>query len=201
MLSVDPDGWLRGIRRRPSPHADERPAGSRIELVVLHGVSLPPGEFGGPWVEAFFAGDIDPHAHPFFEEIRDLRVAPHILVRRTGEIIQFVSCLRRAWHAGRSSWRGRVECNDYSVGIELEGTDDTPYEEAQYDALARVLSALLEAYPALGEDALAGHSDVAPGRKTDPGPAFAWERLSGRLALAGYNFRRRSTPEREGFRA
>jgi len=200
-LSLDADGWVAGIVRRSSPHADERPAGVDIGLVVIHGISLPPGEFGGPWIEALFTGRLDPDAHPYFAAIRDVRVAPHLLVRRGGEIVQFVSCLRRAWHAGRSSWRGRVECNDYSVGIELEGDDETPYAEAQYAALARLIPALRDAYPDIGAEGIAGHADVAPGRKTDPGPAFDWDRLGDDLAAAGYNLRRRPTPEREGFRA
>jgi N-acetyl-anhydromuramoyl-L-alanine amidase len=199
-MSVVEDGWFAGARRVDSPHADDRPAQSVIELVVIHGVSLPPGEFGGPWIEDLFAGRLDPSAHPFFETIRNLRVAPHLLIRRDGELVQFVPFERRAWHAGRSAWRGRVECNDFSVGIELEGSDETPYTDAQYAALARILPALRAAYPGIGEDAVAGHSDVAPGRKTDPGPAFDWERLAGALARGGYNLRR-SRAKREGFGA
>lgn len=186
-LRVDAQGWLAGIRRAPSPHADERPAGSRAELVVIHGVSLPPGEFGGPWVEDFFAGRLDFTAHEHFAAIRELRVSPHLLVRRDGEIVQFVSFARRAWHAGRSSWRGRGECNDYSIGIELEGTDTIPYAEAQYRALERILPALAEAYPGIREGGVVGHADIAPERKTDPGPAFDWERLAEALGAAGYN--------------
>ncbi len=184
------NGWLVGARRSPSEHADERPSDAAIELVILHGISLPPGEFGGPWIEDFFTGRLDYLAHPFFEEIRDLRVAPHLFVRRDGEIVQFVAFGRRAWHAGRSSWRGREACNDFSIGIELEGADDIPYTDAQYAALVRILPALRKAWPALGEEGIVAHSDVAPGRKNDPGPAFDWVRLAAALAGAGYNFRR-----------
>lgn len=197
-LRVDAQGWLAGIRRAPSPHADERPAGSRAELVVIHGVSLPPGEFGGPWVEDFFAGRLDVSRHPYFAEIAALRVAPHVFVQRNGEVVQFVSCLRRAWHAGRSQWHGREECNDFSIGIELEGADDIPYTDMQYAALARLVPALRKAYPDIGDDAVVGHCDVAPGRKTDPGPAFDWRRLARLLARAGYNLPRSPTPDGEG---
>ena len=189
-LAVDGDGWLRGARRVPSPHADERPSGVEVSLVVIHGVSLPPGEFGGGWVETFFSGALDPAAHPYFREIAALRVAPHFYIPRDGALLQFVSTGRRAWHAGRSAWRGRRECNDFSVGIELEGTDERSYTRAQYARLAPLVAALCERYPGIGEHGLAGHSDIAPGRKTDPGPAFDWERLLGDLRHAGYNFRR-----------
>lgn len=190
MFEVASSGWVAGARRRSSPHADERPAGAAISLIVLHGVSLPPGEFGGAWVEEFFAGTLDCDAHPYFSGLRELRVAPHLLVRRTGEAIQFVSCLRRAWHAGRSVWRGREECNDFSIGIELEGTDTQPYADAQYAALEALLPALRRAYPGIGAAAVVGHSDIAPGRKTDPGPAFDWRRLPAGLERGGYNLRR-----------
>jgi len=187
-MTVDADGWLRGARRVASPHADERPAGTDVSLIVIHGVSLPPGEFGGPWVEAFFSGRLDSTAHPYFLEIASLRVAPHFYITRDGALLQFVSTERRAWHAGRSRWRGRDECNDFAIGIELEGADDTPYTTAQYGRLAEVVKALCERYPAIGEHGLAGHSDIAPGRKTDPGPAFDWQRLVSEMAHAGYNF-------------
>lgn len=194
------NGWLAGARRAPSPHADARPPRSEIELVVIHGASLPPGEFGGPWLEALFTGRLDHSAHPYFATLKGLRVAPHLLIRRDGEVVQFVPFDRRAWHAGRSSWHGRSECNDFSIGIELEGGDEIPYADSQYAALARVLPALVAAYPGIGGESLAGHSDVAPGRKTDPGTAFDWERLSRDLARAGYNFRRPQAP-REGCEA
>lgn len=185
---VDEEGWLAGARHVPSPHADARPAAAGIGLVVLHGISLPPGEFGESWIEDFFTGRLDFSAHPYFDTIRDFRVSAHLLLRRDGEVVQFVPFLRRAWHAGRSSWRGREECNDYSIGIELEGADAIPYSDAQYAALEAVLPALLEAYPDLGEGGIVGHADVAPGRKTDPGPAFDWARLAEAPGLAGYNF-------------
>lgn len=195
---IDAQGWLAGARRMPSPHANERPAGTRIGLVVLHGVSLPPGEFGGSWVEDFFVGRLDFSAHEYFAALRDLHVAPHLLVRRDGEVVQFVSFLRRAWHAGRSSWNGREECNDFSIGIELEGADTIPYTDAQYLALAHILPTLVDAYPGIREGGVVGHADVAPGRKTDPGPAFDWRRLAAALDAAGYNLIARSREQEEG---
>lgn len=185
--AVSAAGWLAQARRSPSPHCNRRPGDARITLVVLHGVSLPPNEFGGPWVEDFFTGRLDCSRHPYFETIRHLRVAPHLLVRRGGEIIQFVSFLERAWHAGRSSWNGREECNDYSIGIELEGNDVGPYTDAQYAALGHVLPALARAYPGIAEGGIVGHADVAPQRKTDPGESFDWLRLDRSMAASGYN--------------
>lgn len=200
-LRVKGDGWLADVRCAPSPHADERPPGANPELVVIHGISLPPGEFGGPWVEDFFVGRLDISQHSYFAEIGALRVAPHVFVRRNGEIVQFVSCLRRAWHAGRSQWQDRGECNDFSIGVELEGADDIPYTDMQYATLAGLIPALRSAYPGIGDAAVVGHSDIAPGRKTDPGPAFDWSRLAELLAREGYNLERSPPPEREGFRA
>jgi N-acetyl-anhydromuramoyl-L-alanine amidase len=156
-----------------SPNQDERPDGEEPTLLVVHSISLPPGEFGGPGVEALFLNRLDRDAHPYYAGIADLRVSAHFVVRRDGETTQYVSCAKRAWHAGVSSWNGRARCNDFSIGIELEGCDDTPFEAAQYDALAALTRALRDAYPILG---IAGHSDVAPGRKTDPGPLFDWSR-------------------------
>ncbi|MDW8324729.1 MAG: 1,6-anhydro-N-acetylmuramyl-L-alanine amidase AmpD [Burkholderiales bacterium] len=173
---VDAAGWVEGVRHIPSPNCDARPEGAAIRLVVIHGISLPPGEFGGPGVEELFTNRLDPAAHPFYETIKDLRVSAHFFIRRDGELIQFVPCALRAWHAGVSSWQGRERCNDYSVGIELEGTDHTPYTEAQYATLDRLLALLRAAYPI---EAVVGHSDIAPGRKTDPGPAFDWGRVRG----------------------
>ncbi|MFO1408094.1 MAG: 1,6-anhydro-N-acetylmuramyl-L-alanine amidase AmpD [Steroidobacteraceae bacterium] len=167
-------GWYPAARRVPSPNCDDRPAGTVVDLVVLHGISLPPGEFGGPWIDALFTNALPADAHPYFAGIAGLRVSAHALVRRDGTIVQYVPFHRRAWHAGVSSWRGRERCNDFSVGIELEGTDARPYEQAQYGALARLLAALVRAYPALDPGRIAGHSDVAPGRKSDPGVAFDW---------------------------
>lgn len=152
-----------------------------LELVVLHGISLPPGEFGGPWIERLFTNCLDPAAHPYFREIRGLEVSSHVLIGRDGGLTQFVPFGRRAWHAGESRYGGRERCNDFSVGIELEGADDVPYEAAQYAALAGVISALRASYPSLGSAEIVGHSDIAPGRKTDPGPAFDWPRLDALL--------------------
>jgi AmpD protein len=177
-LHVDPaSGLLRGAEFIASPNCDDRPAGCRPELVVIHGISLPPGEFGGPWIERLFTNSLPAAAHPYFATIEGLKVSAHVLIRRDGRIVQFVPFDRRAWHAGESSWCGRERCNDYSIGIELEGTDDTGYEDAQYSSLATTLRALIEAYPGLTTETLAGHADVAPGRKTDPGMAFDWPRL------------------------
>lgn len=170
-------GLLRPARQCPSPNQDDRPAGADPELVVLHGISLPPGEFGGAHIEHFFTNCLERHVHPYFEGICDLHVSAHLLIRRDGEVLQFVPFSRRAWHAGESSFRGRPRCNDYSIGIELEGADDTPYSDAQYAVLAPVLLALFAAWPALNARLVAAHSDVAPGRKSDPGPAFDWLRL------------------------
>jgi len=182
MLSVDARGIVRNARQVPSPNCDARPAGEAVTLVVVHGISLPPGEFGGDGVERLFANALDTTAHPYYASLAGLRVSAHFLVRRDGELVQFVSCNDRAWHAGVSSWRGRERCNDFSVGIELEGADDLPYEDAQYRRLAALLRALKGRYPSI--EAAAGHCDVAPGRKTDPGPAFDWDRLA-RLAGTG----------------
>jgi AmpD protein len=175
-------GLLDAARQVPSPNADERPAGAALELIVVHTISLPPGAFGGPWIEALFTNRLDPSAHPYFEEIADLRVSAHLLIRRDGDLVQFVSFHRRAWHAGASSWRGREHCNDYSVGIELEGCDEHGYEAVQYRRLAAVTGALLAAYPSLSAEGMVGHCDIAPGRKTDPGPRFDWTRLRAELA-------------------
>lgn len=176
-------GLLAGARQVLSPHLDERPGGTTLDLIVLHGISLPPGEFGGPWIDRLFTGDLPPDAHPYFGTIAHSRVSAHVLIRRSGEIVQYVPFSRRAWHAGASSYQGRAACNDFSIGIELEGTDETPYTDTQYEELARLIRALLRTYPTLSRDRIAGHSDVAPGRKTDPGPGFEWERLR-RLLVA-----------------
>ena len=172
--TVDEAGWLNSARHIPSPNCDERPVGELVRLVVIHAISLPPGEFGGSEIIALFTNRLDPEAHPYFGEIQGLRVSSHFLIRRDGELIQFVSCVRRAWHAGVSSWMGRDRCNDFSIGIELEGCDQLAFEDAQYQALNRLLAALRRCYPI---EALAGHSDIAPARKTDPGPHFDWHRL------------------------
>ncbi|MDX1253250.1 MAG: 1,6-anhydro-N-acetylmuramyl-L-alanine amidase AmpD [Gammaproteobacteria bacterium] len=170
-------GWLQGVRRVESPNQDERPADAAIDLLVIHGISLPLGEFGGGWIDALFTNTLDPRAHPYFQEIADLRVSTHALIRRDGEIVQYVPFHRRAWHAGQSCFEGRARCNDFSIGVELEGCDDRPYEEAQYAALAELARALMAAYPGITPERIAGHSDIAPGRKTDPGVAFDWPRF------------------------
>jgi len=182
-LAVDAaTGLLAGVRQVLSPHFDERPAGMQPELLVVHGISLPPGEFGGPWIDRLFSGTLPPDAHPFFREIASQRVSAHALIRRDGQIVQYVPFTARAWHAGRSEYQGRSACNDFAIGVELEGTDQTPYTDAQYAALAALAAALLAAYPTLCARAIVGHSDIAPGRKTDPGPAFDWARLRTLLA-------------------
>ncbi|MEO6079681.1 MAG: 1,6-anhydro-N-acetylmuramyl-L-alanine amidase AmpD [Steroidobacteraceae bacterium] len=170
-------GLLEGVRQVLSPHHDARPDGLASDLLVIHNISLPPGEFGGPWIEKLFNGHLPPDEHPYFATIHSARVSAHLLVRRDGEIVQFVPFHRRAWHAGASQYEGRTACNDFSIGIELEGTDEVFFEDAQYDAARQVLQALLEAYPSLSPTRLVGHSDIAPGRKTDPGAAFDWARL------------------------
>lgn len=170
-------GLLDWARQVPSPNCDDRPAGVEADLIVLHGISLPPGEFDGPWIDLLFTNALPRDAHPYFETVADLRVSAHLLIRRNGEVVQYVPFQRRAWHAGVSSWEGRERCNDFSIGIELEGTDHSPYESAQYAMLARVIVALCRSYPGLSPRRLVGHSDVAPGRKSDPGPSFDWPRL------------------------
>jgi AmpD protein len=184
-MRIDPEtGLLEGARQVPSPNQDARPEGVEPELVVVHGISLPPGELGGPWIDHLFTNRLDPEAHPYFREIADLRVAAHVLIRRDGELVQYVPFHRRAWHAGVSRWRGREVVNDFSVGVELEGTDDSPYEPVQYRRLADLVRALAAAYPGITPDRLAGHSEIAPDRKTDPGPAFDWGRLRELLGKA-----------------
>jgi AmpD protein len=173
-------GLLVGVKQVLSPFFDQRPAGVSPDLIVLHGISLPPGDFGGPWVARLFTGNLPADAHPEFRERAGLRVSAHLLVRRDGEVVQFVSFNERAWHAGKSSWQGREACNDYSIGIECEGADEVAYEDAQYARLRELLPMLLAAYPAITPDRIVGHSDVAPGRKTDPGPSFDWSRISWR---------------------
>jgi AmpD protein len=177
-----PSGLLEGVRQVLSPHCDARPAGQAPELIVIHGISLPPGEFGGPWIERLFTGSLPATAHPYFATIQGGRVSAHLLVRRDGELVQFVPFQLRAWHAGASCYEGREACNDFSIGIELEGEDETPYTDAQYQAAAAAISALREAYPGLDAQRIVGHSDIAPGRKSDPGPAFDWQALRARLA-------------------
>ena len=172
-LHVVLDGKMIGARQCPSPNFNARPSDARIQLIVIHNISLPPSQFGGGYIEQFFQNQLDWQQHPYFQSIEGMQVSAHLLILRTGEVIQFVNFNDRAWHAGRSSYLGHAECNDYSIGIELEGADDQPFEAAQYAALTQVVAALQQAYP-LSEGHLAGHSDIAPGRKTDPGPYFDW---------------------------
>lgn len=176
-VNIDPhSGLLSAARHVPSPNCDERAAGD-LDLIVIHGISLPPGEFGGGWIEDLFTNRLDPGAHPYFARIQGLRVSAHLLIRRTGELVQFVPFHRRAWHAGPSEYRGRPGCNDYSVGIELEGTDEIPYSSVQYRRLAETIHTLVDTYPGLSRERVVGHEHISPGRKTDPGPAFDWPRL------------------------
>ncbi|HUO79330.1 MAG TPA: 1,6-anhydro-N-acetylmuramyl-L-alanine amidase AmpD [Steroidobacteraceae bacterium] len=178
-------GLISPARQVASPNQDARPPGASIDLVVVHGISLPPGEFGGPWVDRLFTNTLPPDVHPFFATIAGLKVSAHLYIRRDGELVQFVPFHARAWHAGASVWRHRLACNDFSVGIELEGDDAVPYSAAQYRRLAEAIVALRRAYATLAPDAITGHSDIAPGRKTDPGPLFDWPRLHAGLAAAG----------------
>jgi AmpD protein len=182
-LALQPDGWLQGARRVRSPNHDARPDGTAIDLLVVHGISLPPGEFGGPAIERLFTNRLDPQAHPYFMGIAGLKVSAHLLIRRDGEVVQFVPFGARAWHAGASEFRGRSRCNDFSIGVELEGTDEVPYTARQYARLATVARVLMRAYPAITRARLVGHSDIAPGRKTDPGLAFDWPRLRALLKV------------------
>lgn len=177
-------GWISGVKRVPSPHFNERPDNETPSLLVIHNISLPPGEFGGPWIDALFTGNLDPEAHPFFAEIAHLRVSAHCLIRRDGEIIQYVPFHLRAWHAGVSTYQGREACNDFSIGIELEGTDSLAYTKAQYQALQQVTRLLIDHYPQIAQH-ITGHSDIAPDRKTDPGPAFDWATFREALADPG----------------
>ena len=171
---IDTEGWLTGARRIPSPNCDERPAGVAIELIVIHAISLPPGEFGGSGIVELFTNRLDPGRHPYYAAIADLRVSAHFLIRRDGALLQFVPCRLRAWHAGASSWHGRERCNDFSLGVELEGDDSSSFEDAQYERLVPLTRALQQAYPVRD---LVGHCDIAPGRKTDPGRHFDWARF------------------------
>ena len=170
-------GLLSPARQLPSENCDSRPDSAMPQIIVLHGISLPPGDFGGPQIEAFFTNNLDHDEHPYFDEIRGLRVSSHLLIRRNGDVVQFVPFTKRAWHAGESCYRGRERCNDYSIGIELEGDDETRYDDRQYSVLTAVVAALQRAYPGISNRDLVGHCDIAPGRKTDPGPAFDWLRL------------------------
>ena len=177
MICVDENGLVAAARQVPSPNRDARPPDCQPELIVLHGISLPPGEFGGRWIDDFFTNCLDRSAHPYFDEICRLQVSSHLLIRRDGTLVQYVPLSMRAWHAGDSHWRGRDQCNDFSIGIELEGTDDLPYSDAQYHALEELLPGLYEAVPSLAKGEVVGHCHISPGRKSDPGPSFDWNRL------------------------
>ena len=177
-MRINPQtGLLAEARQVASPNCDARPPGTSIDLIVIHGISLPPGEFGGPWIDALFSNRLDPKTHPFFLSIQGLKVSSHVLIRRDGEVVQYVPFHRRAWHAGVSSFQARERCNDFSIGIELEGTDCVPYTDDQYGQLAALIRTLTQTYPGITPERITGHANIAPGRKTDPGPAFEWSRL------------------------
>lgn len=177
-MKPDAQGWLSGVCRVVSPNHDARPPHIAIDLLVIHNISLPPNEYGGDAIERFFTNVLDHSEHPYYEQLKGVRVSSHFLVRRDGQVIQFVPCNKRAWHAGVSTWRGRTRCNDFSIGIELEGSDFEPFTERQYAALTRLTRRLQRVYPIRD---IAGHSDIAPERKTDPGPFFDWEMYKKRL--------------------
>ena len=184
-MTVTGGVWLPRVRRVPSPNADERPSGCAIDLLVIHNISLPPGEFGGPHIRELFTNRLDPAAHPYFAQIADLRVSAHLLIERSGVATQFVPLDRRAWHAGQSLYCGRERCNDFSIGIELEGSDDRPFTAAQYARLGTLTRLIRDLYPDITGDRIVGHADIAPGRKTDPGPYFDWSRYHTLLAQGG----------------
>lgn len=176
VFSIDGDGWIVEADKVISPNCDERPNGEEIDLLVVHGISLPAGEFGTPYIDQLFTNQLDTDA-PEFEPLTDLRVSAHLLIKRDGQLVQYVPLSKRAWHAGVSSFRGRERCNDFSIGVELEGVDDIPYTDIQYDRLAVLVATIREEYPLIVKERIVGHSDIAPGRKSDPGPVFEWKRL------------------------
>jgi AmpD protein len=178
----DNDKWLRNARRVISSNCDARPEGCAINLIVLHGISLPPGKYGGPYIDQLFTNTLDVDVHDYFREINTLRVSAHLLIDRRGNITQYVPFSMRAWHAGESRFCGRTACNDFSIGIELEGCDEAPYEPEQYRTLAEVVSTLRNRWPGITRERIVGHSEIAPERKTDPGPAFDWEHFFQLLA-------------------
>lgn len=183
VTSLRDTGRVPFARWCPSPNFGPRPDNAAISLLVVHNISLPPGQFGGPEIEDFFCNRLDTMAHPYFQSIAGMQVSAHLLVRRDGSVVQFVSLLDRAWHAGRSSFDGQTECNDFSIGIELEGTDDIPYTPEQYRQLSRLAALIMAAWPAITPGRITGHCDIAPGRKTDPGPAFDWANFHSMLQL------------------
>lgn len=180
-MQITADGWLTDITHCPSPNFNERPVGAKLSLLVLHNISLPPGQFGGGYIQQFFQNRLNSELHPYFASIEGVEVSAHLLIERTGQLVQFVSFDQRAWHAGRSSFAGVPECNDYSIGIELEGTDTEPYTDQQYAVLVQVVKLLQHHYPKITTERITGHSDIAPARKTDPGAAFDWGRLQAQL--------------------
>ena len=171
------DNLIEGVTFHSSPNFDSRPKDTDISLIVIHSISLPPGKYGGNEIKDFFLNELDTSNHEYFESIKNLKVSSHILIKRTGETLQFVPFNKRAWHAGISSYLGKENCNDYSIGIELEGTDDSEFTDEQYNSLKNLTSSLIRSYPNLSKDRLVGHSDIAPGRKSDPGIFFDWKRL------------------------
>lgn len=181
-LLIDTTGWLSPVVRCPSPNFNARPAGDAVSLLVIHNISLPPGQYGGGYIERFFCNQLPADDHPYFSSIAQLQVSAHCLIDRSGRITQFVSFDDRAWHAGASHFAGRDNCNDFSIGVELEGTDDQPYTSPQYVSLVRLTHVLMERYAALTRERITGHSDIAPGRKTDPGAAFDWSHYFALLA-------------------
>ncbi len=181
-MEIIGQGFLDEARQCLSPNYDERPSGVDVDLLVIHNISLPPGQFGGRWIDDLFLNQLDPNADPYFQDICELRVAAHLLIRRDAELVQYVPLSKRAWHAGPSMFQGCRNCNDFSIGIELEGADDVPYTDVQYQMLAQVVNHIIQHYPAITPERIVGHSDIAPGRKTDPGAAFDWLRFKQRLA-------------------
>ena len=183
-MKIDIDsGIVQEARLQMSPNCDLRPDEKDISLVVIHGISLPPGQFGHHYIDQLFTNQLNPNEHPYFKKIEGLKVSSHLLIRRDGELVQYVPLHKRAWHAGVSCYEDRNCCNDFSIGIELEGEDETPYTDSQYNVLSHLLKSLIDAYPALTTKTIAGHSDIAPGRKTDPGKAFDWPRLETLLLI------------------
>ncbi|MCG8610463.1 MAG: 1,6-anhydro-N-acetylmuramyl-L-alanine amidase AmpD [Pseudomonadales bacterium] len=179
---ISEDGWISGVRKVPSPNFNDRPVGEEPSLLVIHNISLPPGQFGGNAVEKFFTNKLPADQHPFFQTIAKLTVSAHFFIQRTGAIIQFVPLHKRAWHAGVSSFEGRENCNDYAIGIELEGTDVEQYSREQYEVLIALTRAIMGRYPGISSGRIVGHSDIAPGRKTDPGASFDWSYYRAQLA-------------------
>ena len=179
-MRVGINGWLSGVRKVRTPNCDQRPPGGSIDMLVIHNISLPPDQFGGSEIVKFFTNQLDVTFHPYFKQLKDVKVSSHFLIQRNGGVIQFVPCAQRAWHAGASNWLGRSRCNDFSIGIELEGSDFVPFTDVQYATLVRLTRCLQRAYPIR---TIVGHSDIAPGRKTDPGPFFDWSRYRASLAL------------------